>query len=46
MKALMDFFYCIICKRQTLWEKGADDDMPDACDSCWAKAHGKKGRGS
>ncbi|MBD2386039.1 hypothetical protein [Cylindrospermum sp. FACHB-282] len=32
-------FKCDKCDRLVPWQKGADNDMPNACDDCWAKAH-------
>jgi len=35
-------FTCDVCKRRVPWSQGAADDMPEACDDCWCKAHGIK----
>lgn len=32
-------FVCAHCYRAVCWCSGAHDDMPDACDQCWADAH-------
>jgi hypothetical protein len=32
-------YVCAVCRRTVPWSNGADDDMPDACDDCWAAAH-------
>ncbi len=32
-------FVCGRCRRLTPFCLGAADDMPDACDECWSKAH-------
>jgi hypothetical protein len=32
-------FKCSECSRLMPWCRGASDDMPDACDECWAKNH-------
>lgn len=32
-------FRCNICDREMPYCRGAADDMEDACDDCWAKAH-------
>lgn len=29
-------FTCCRCHKLTAWCRGAADDMPDACDDCWA----------
>jgi hypothetical protein len=30
---------CNLCNRILCSRDGAADDMPDACDTCWAEAH-------
>lgn len=32
-------FTCEVCGKEAPWCFGAADDMPGACDSCWAKAN-------
>jgi hypothetical protein len=32
-------FTCNVCGRSHCWCTGGHDDMPGACDYCWAKAH-------
>lgn len=32
-------FVCSECQRETPNSEGAADDMPEACDDCWFKAH-------
>lgn len=32
-------YVCPWCGRRVPWENGAGDDMPEACDQCWAIAH-------
>jgi hypothetical protein len=32
-------FECKVCGRLMPYCMGADDDLPDACDDCWSKAH-------
>lgn len=37
-------FRCHLCKRVVSADVGGADDMPDACDRCWNKVHGKRAR--
>jgi hypothetical protein len=32
-------FVCLGCRKEVSWDKGCDDDLPNFCDDCWAKAH-------
>ncbi len=32
-------YVCVTCRREVPWCDGKDDDMPDSCDDCWARAH-------
>lgn len=32
-------FRCNVCKKVVPVSRGADDDMPEACDGCWSKAN-------
>lgn len=32
-------FRCAKCRRIVPWSEGSDDETPDACGACWAKAH-------
>lgn len=35
-----ELYLCAGCSRWVSWNFGADDDMPEHCDDCWALAHG------
>lgn len=35
-----DSYRCGSCLRLIPFCMGADDDLPDSCDECWAKAQG------
>jgi hypothetical protein len=28
---------CPYCNQPIPWDEGCDDDMPEACDTCWAE---------
>jgi hypothetical protein len=32
-------FVCLGCRKEVSWDKGCDDDLPNFCDDCWAKAN-------
>ena len=34
-------FRCALCKQIVPWSQGCADDMPEACDACWAYVHAK-----
>lgn len=31
-------FVCLACRKEVSWDKGCEDDLPNFCDDCWAKA--------
>lgn len=36
-------FVCSVCRRERCYCQGAGDNMPEACDDCWAKAQKAQG---
>ncbi len=38
-------FRCAWCLRRVSWNFGGSDDMPEACDHCWAEAHERQSPG-
>ena len=35
-------YVCPWCGHRVPWSNGCADDMPEACDECWAEAHNER----